>query len=148
MPKPVLQAMVLADQVYQDRISGKHIIAGTFTTIGYFEKVNTPDLPSGPTVAQVPVTSVGSPYLYLALTAVHDVVALVLKYVDLSNAEVLMKARFQIQSSDPVAVTEFVIPIPRLPANHPGHYSLDLLYEDEILGSWRVNVMRIEETDK
>src|SRR5262245_32592065 len=34
MPRPVLQAMVLADHVYQDRLSGKYIIAGTFGRIG------------------------------------------------------------------------------------------------------------------
>ena len=33
MPKPVLQAMVLADHVYQDRQTGKYIIAGTFSQI-------------------------------------------------------------------------------------------------------------------
>src|SRR5436309_3475605 len=33
MPKPVLQAMVLADHVYQDRLSGKFIISGTFGRI-------------------------------------------------------------------------------------------------------------------
>jgi hypothetical protein len=33
MPKPVLQALVLADHVYQDKITGKKIIAGTFNRV-------------------------------------------------------------------------------------------------------------------
>lgn len=37
MPKPVLQALILADHVYQDRETGKRIIAGTFNQI-FFTK--------------------------------------------------------------------------------------------------------------
>jgi hypothetical protein len=33
VPKPVLQALVLADHVYQDKITGKKIIAGTFNRV-------------------------------------------------------------------------------------------------------------------
>ncbi len=33
MPKPVLQALVLADHVYQDKSTGKKIIAGTFNRV-------------------------------------------------------------------------------------------------------------------
>ncbi len=33
MPKPVLQALVLADHIYQDKITGKKIIAGTFNRV-------------------------------------------------------------------------------------------------------------------
>ena len=33
MQKPILQAMVLADQVYQDVVTGKFVIAGTFGRI-------------------------------------------------------------------------------------------------------------------
>ena len=33
MPKPVLQALLLADHVYQDKDTGKKIIAGTFNSL-------------------------------------------------------------------------------------------------------------------
>jgi len=46
MPRPVLQAMVLADHVYQDRLSGKYIIAGTFGRIAL--RMPTPAAPATP----------------------------------------------------------------------------------------------------
>ena len=33
MPKPVLQSLILADHVYEDKLTGKRIIAGVFNRI-------------------------------------------------------------------------------------------------------------------
>ena len=41
MPQPVLQALVLADHVYQDKVTGKKIIAGTFNRV-CFTRVKRP----------------------------------------------------------------------------------------------------------
>ena len=38
MPKPVLQALVLADHVYQDKTTGKMVIAGTFNRLHVFRR--------------------------------------------------------------------------------------------------------------
>ena len=43
--------------------------------------------------------------------------------------------------ADPVAVSEYVIPLPRLPITGPGTFSIDLLYSDELIGSWRLFVV-------
>src|SRR5437763_7600736 len=55
MPRPVLQAMVLADHVYQDRTSGKYIIAGTFGQVWTRAPANQPGpaAPSGPIYAPI-----------------------------------------------------------------------------------------------
>jgi hypothetical protein len=147
MPKPVLQAMVLADHVYQDRTTGKFIIAGTFGTI--WRQPALPPRPpegasdgSGPARIPVPgpLTQMGSPYLYLALTDVHGKTPLTLRLTDLSNADTLLEANFEVAAVDPIALSEYVLPMPLLPVAKTGSLSLDLLYEGEILGTWRINV--------
>ena len=145
MRKPVLQAMVLADHVYQDKFSGKFIIAGTFSVIFHGQKVAAPN--DGPTdiegdvrKIQGLVSEVGSPFLYLALTEIHEKVPLQLKLVDLSDASVLLEAEFSVIAQDPTQLTEAVLPMPKLPITKFGTYSLDLLHDEETLGTWRLYV--------
>ncbi len=38
MPKPVLQALVLADHIYQDKFTGKMVIAGTFNRVVFVRR--------------------------------------------------------------------------------------------------------------
>ena len=45
MPKPVLQALVLADHIYQDKITGKKIIAGTFNRVCFTRIKRPPEQP-------------------------------------------------------------------------------------------------------
>lgn len=145
MPKPVLQAMVLADQVFQDRLSGKFIIVGTFSRILVRKPEESPDevgseIHGERNVILEPPTEIGSPYLYLALMEVHGRVPIQLKFVDLADARVLFEVQLVIESADPVLVAEYCVPLPRLPANSAGAFSLDLVHDGELLGSWRVAV--------
>jgi hypothetical protein len=147
MPKPILQAMVLADHVYQDRLTGKHIISGTFTGI-LFATATVALTGEGDDQRQVisqPITKAGSPYLYLALAEVHGELPLGLKFVDLSDSSVLFEAEVVVTAADPVAVAEYILPMPPLPTNKVGNYSLDLLHDGEILGSWRITVKKAKE---
>jgi hypothetical protein len=145
MPKPVLQAMVLADHVYQDRNTGKFVIAGTFGTIWRQPAPPRPTEGEGEGAAPKqllsgPITQMGSPYLYLALADVHGKVPLSLRLIDLSDGNMMMEANFEVASVDPLTMCEFILPMPLLPAMKPGALSLDLLFQNEILGSWRINV--------
>lgn len=147
MPKPVLQAMALADHIYQDRMTGKFIIAGTFTNIFLTETQRTPVDPAvtGPGAAyqfQGPISTMGSPYLYVALVEVHGHVPLIMKCVDLSDASVLLEAEIVVGAMNPLLVAEYAIPLPQLQFK-AGSYSFDLLHDDEILGSWRVTVGKL-----
>ncbi len=147
MPRPVLQAMVLADHVYQDRLTGKFVIAGTFSTIFLGEiklELSTAEGEAQKMASRVPLTQMGSPYLYLALVEVHGHTPLALKLVDLSDASVLFEVQVVVASTDPVAVAEYILPMPPLPVHKVATYSLDLLYEGEILGSWRIVTKKIE----
>jgi hypothetical protein len=143
--------MVLADHVYQDRITGKHVIAGTFTTYFRTPVAKTPP-PSAPPVPPTagegmklitgPFTRPGTPFLYLALVGVHGEIDLELKFVDLSDASIVFQVQIKVVAADPVTVAEYVIPMPQhiIPTKN-GAFSLDLLYDDEILGSWRISVI-------
>jgi hypothetical protein len=151
MPKPVLQAMVLADHVYRDAGSGKFLIIGTFGNITLQQFRRQGGAQSAPPFGNseiegeaevVPGTAVsqsGTPYLYLALTGIHGSTTIRLRYVNLSDASVLIEGQFDLESASPVALAEFSLPLPSL-TRPPGRYSLDLLHDGEILGSWRVTI--------
>ena len=112
MPKPILQAMVLADHVYQDRLTGKHIISGTFTGIvfGTAKVALEGEGDDQRHVTAQAVIRAGSPYLYLALAEVHGQLPLSLKFVDLSDSSVLFEAQVVVTAADPVAVAEYILP--------------------------------------
>ncbi|HEX3599722.1 MAG TPA: hypothetical protein VHU84_06235, partial [Lacipirellulaceae bacterium] len=104
MIKPTLQALILAEHVYQDALTGKKIIAGTFNTMLYCSKKQ--DYPTqvneeGDTVAVVPGgTSAGTPWLFVSLTDVLGEVELSVRYVDLKHMSVLMETTFKVSSND------------------------------------------------
>jgi hypothetical protein len=132
--------------VYQDRSTGKFIIAGTFARIGITRKPAQVAASPEPTTFRTAeelfraVSTSGSPHLYLALTDVHGSAPLKVRFVDLSQGTSLFEMSLEIKSTDPLAVTELTVPMPRLPVAKAGAFSLDLLYADEILGSWRIVV--------
>ncbi|KAA5543588.1 hypothetical protein FYK55_10265 [Roseiconus nitratireducens] len=148
MVKPVLQAMVLADHVYQDRQSGKHIIAGTFTQIQLRQppKVTEEVQEDGEKRKRFsgPIGGMGSPYLYLAFTGLRNSQQFCLQLVDLSDAKVLMEYPFKLEFEDPVAIAEVSLGMPHLQLAMPrksGSYSLDLIWSDEQIGSWRIEAV-------
>ena len=161
MTKPILQALVLADHIYQDKHSGKMVIAGTFNDVTIYRnelKTYTREIPTEPggtsrkhQVTEFPpeyVGDAGSPFVYTCLTGIHNSVDLELRFVDLSNNKVLLQADLKVQCDDPVLSVEVGIRLPtRLPTPHEGVYALELLYEEEMLGSWRISA-KIEDRTK
>lgn len=170
MTKPVLQALVLADKIYQDKATNKMVIAGTFTSLIRFkrpttepeqnedasdESANNADTPStlaaenepNQTLARLPthlLGQAGSPSVYVCLTDIRGSTALELRYVDLSTDAVLLKCKLNVNCTDPLRSVELNIPLPELPHPHFGVYSLELLHADELLGSWRVTFLEVE----
>jgi hypothetical protein len=151
MPKPVLQAMVLADNVYVDAFTGKHVIAGTFTAILAKKQESKAEESLDVGNENRRVTSIkdprsmGSPCLYLALFEVHGQVPIELRYINLSDSSVVFTATMMLAAADPVAVAEYAIPVPQLPSDKAGEFSLDALFENELLGSWRISVRCVDE---
>ena len=150
--KPILQALLLADHVYQDRATGKFIIAGTFTKlmVAKTEPVQG-DTPAPPVATEtlVPFDDVrrsGSPYLYVNLTEVRGECPLQIRYVQLRTSQAMFEAELTIQGNDPLQSIQFTLPVPPLP-REIGVYALELLYKDELLGSHRVTVERIVQNE-
>jgi hypothetical protein len=155
--KPILQALLIADHLYQDTFTGKMIIAGVFSHLGIIKK-SAPvadQIPSEviPTESQLPpesekirqlqpyeVQRAGSPYCYINLTSLHGELPLELRYVDLIDNSVLIKIDFQVKCDDPLENLEIVLAIPPLPHPHPGCYAMELLSQDELIGSHRITV--------
>ena len=156
MTKPVLQALVLADQLYQDKDTGKMVIAGTFTkyivsqqkreTDGTEVEKEDEKREQLPQIGNMPIIGKsGSPFAYVCLTEIREEANLELRYVDLSDNTVLIKVDLNVRCKDPLQAVELKIPLPQLPCRHFGAYALELLCEDELLGSWRVTVTSAED---
>ena len=129
--KPVLQALVLADQVYQDRATGKMIIAGTFRQLW------TKKFPS----------KIGrETYAYICLTDLNGTAKLELRYLNLETMEVLLKTAIEVRCDDPMSTIEFALQVPPFPMPCAGTFSFDLHCDGEMLGSLRIQVNKLEES--
>ena len=90
------------------------------------------------------VRQAGSPYAYISLREVRGRIPLEFRLVSLESNEVLFRAvRMEVVCDDPLKTVELVLPVPPLPRT-PGHYALELLYENELIGSHRVMVQEVE----
>jgi len=145
--KPVLQALVVADHVYEDR-SGKKIIAGTFNTYWFSKKppIREVQQPSGEKqhVLLGGMRS-GSPFAYVSLTDVCDGTVLTIQFVDLTRNVVLFTTKPTIRIAERVATIELVFPLPELPIQQAGVYALEVVCENEILGSYRITAQSLDE---
>ena len=60
-----------------------------------------------------------------------------LRYVELFENNALFSTEFGIKNGDPLASVQLAIPVPLLPAKE-GTFALELLCDNELLGSHRV----------
>ncbi len=141
MIKPVVYALLLADQVYQDRQSEKFVIAGTFNQVAVQPKP--PETPPGEVrpVGLADLFAPGSPCAYVSVTNVRGRVPMELQVVSLADNSLIWYYRVDVEASDPLEIVEFAIRMPRLP-EQPGIYALELLAGSEVVASRRVLVTR------
>jgi hypothetical protein len=145
--KPILQALLLADRIYEDKVTGKKIIAGVFNAL-FYTKSETPEPvadvenPENQAVLVRGGMDAGSPSLYINLTEVRGdgdaPTELGIHYIDMRDSVVLMRASIQVGATSPLDTVEIVVPMPTLPVPHEGVYALELLYANELLGSIRI----------
>lgn len=151
MNKPVLQALLLADKIYEDSTTKKKIVAGIFNRlmmVSGLQPERTKD-EAGNEILRVPGgMHPGSPSAYFSITDFQGVAPFLLRYVDLSDSKVLLQIDLQITCKDPLETIEVVIPMPVLPTPHKGVYALELLCENEPLGSVRVVVEEMERGER
>lgn len=146
--KPVVQALVLAEHVYEDK-SGKKIIAGTFNRLILskeppIQKIETPE---GETRTRDRAGGIGAPYLYMSLTDVCDNTPCELHLVNLTRNKVIFRTGFVIQCNDRLASVEFFAPLPapEHTFREPGVYAIEIVYEGEAIGSLRITVINAED---
>ena len=131
---PVLQALLLADQIYTDRDTGKRVICGTFNRIGCREFPCTLDRPT---------------CAFILLVEVVNETWLQLRFVNLENNEILMECNpFRIASDDPLRAQDLVIQLPKFPLPRAGIYSLECWADGTMIGSVRLQVVRAEESQE
>jgi len=139
--KPVLQALVLADRVYRDAVSGKRVIAGTFTHFFFsktpaYKEVEQPDGTKRRLLAGG--LQVGSPWAYLSLTDVVDGTKLLLQFVNIGNQQQLFSTEITLSCKDRLVTVEVELPLPMLPIDAKGTYAFEVMCDGEPLGSYRI----------
>ena len=144
--KPVLQALLLADRVYQE-VSGKKIIAGTFNQVFIGQISQVPVIgPDGMATVQLPGgMDAGCPYAFLSLTDVENETLINLKLHNVSKNQPMLNLEFKIGCDDRLATVEVVVPLPPISVifQEQGTFSLDVFWNEEILGSHRIIVKAI-----
>jgi hypothetical protein len=124
--KPILQALVLADHIYVDAETGKKIIAGTFNEL---------------CAAEFPTQFAHVTFAYLCLTDLRGEAELDLRYVDLSDGEILMQLEgVRVAAPSPLESTELILEVPEFPMPGPGSFALEVHCAGELLGFLRINV--------
>ena len=144
---PRVQAILIADNVYEDKSTGKKVVAGIFDNLFFInpqqlqeqvqkqleEKgIEGSDIPGG--------MSSGSPTCYIRLTDIRGQQAFVLRYVYIDEEQVLLTTSFQVNTNDPLQPIDVVLPLPPLPANKAGTFALELVWNNDVIGSHRVSV--------
>ncbi len=148
---PVLQALLVADHVYEDKATNKKVVAGIFHDMYFLrrEEVQQVDLESGKAKIEIPPGGMkaGSPFSYISLTDVRGKQEFDLRYVRLRDDKTIFGTKIQLECQDPLATVELILPLPSLPANEPGIYALELLWNQEPLGSYRIAVREMKESE-
>lgn len=144
--KPVLQALLLADHIYQDRFTGKHVIAGIFSTVWFKKdgaKPRTEEVEGEERLVVSGGTRAGSPYAYISLTNFEGTEPFTLRYVDLADDIPLFEGTLEVTSDDRLKTHEIAAPLPPLPAAKAGTFALELLWKNDPLGTCRVLVREL-----
>lgn len=142
---PILQALLIADQVYEDNTTHKKVICGVFHSVFIMKgppQINEEE--DGTKSVSVDIKdinqyrSAGSPFCYISLTELRGEKTLELRLVNLATYNPLFKAEITVKRDDPVETLELVIPLPKLSIQDVGVYAFELICDDTLLGSHRI----------
>jgi hypothetical protein len=99
-------------------------------------------LQPGQRVLEIPPTGLqsGSPFAYLSLTEVRGANSFVLQLVNLAEDTQLFRSDLRVDCPDPLLTVEMTVPLPPIAPTNAGLYALELLHNNEILGSLRIIV--------
>ena len=101
-----------------------------------------PPLQPGQRMLEIPPTGLqsGSPFAYLSLTEVRGVTPFVLQLVSLEDDTQLFRSDLRVECQNPLYTIELTVPLPPIAPPRAGIYALELLHNNEILGSLRIVV--------
>ena len=85
-------------------------------------------------------TDPGCPAAYISLTDVIDKTSVTVQFTNVTQNDVLFEKKIKLSCKDRLATVEIVLPLPPLARflTSPGTYSLDLMWNGEMLGSHRI----------
>ena len=138
--KPVLQAILLADHVYVDKGTGKHVVAGVFDRLSFVPKKRMEEAELAKENVLLGGMQAGSPWAFLSITDVRGEQEFALRYVFLDDDQVIFQTKFTIKSEDPLKTYRVVAPLPPLPSRRAGTFALEVVWNDEPIGTYRVMV--------
>lgn len=115
-----LRALLLADHVYRDEGSGKHVIAGTFHQMN---------------LSGFPATFGRSVGVFISFSGIVGTAAVDMTFIEAANGEALMRTgSMQILCDDPERPVELAVEVPSLPLPRAGQYIFRLTVNGSVLG--------------
>ncbi|MSR65444.1 MAG: hypothetical protein EXS18_06650 [Verrucomicrobiae bacterium] len=127
-PKPVPLAIVICDQIIEDRLTGKKTLVGVFNSIA---------------ARNFPCTH-GSMSVFVSLTDGRGKYDCVLVCRDESSEQPIMQTQGPIEFADPTVVVEMHFALQGVTFPKPGLYSFEFLADDELLLERKFNVTEIK----
>lgn len=115
--RPVPLSLLIAERIYQDRETGKWVVAGIFSNI------NTPALPVTQDTLEI----------FFQVTNISQPVDLHLKLEHAESEAVLLDVGGKVQATSPLEVIHQRIVLRRVPFNRAGKYWVQLVSGGEIL---------------
>ena len=129
---PHVQAIVLCDHIYRDDTTGKCVIAGTFNRVYLHE------FPGSYQPASI--------YLNLSDFSGRHVIAF--RFMRLSDQLILIESPgFQLSHDDRKEHHECIFDLPPLEFPDPARYTLEILYDGELIGHADVEALELTDED-
>ena len=127
---PVVRAILLADQVYQDTQTGKFVIAGTF------DQIFVPEFPG----------THASTSLYVNLSDFHGTHEMLVRLVRLEDGmEMGSSGVMEIEQEVRARHAEFNVRLPPMEFDRAGPYSIEVVWDGNLLGECRIQVALVEQ---
>lgn len=140
--KPSLQALVLAEKIYEAK-NGQKIIAGTFNQLT-FHTIQ-PQIVEDEQGGKHNIVSGGdgenAPHVYISLTDVVNNTQIELQFVSLKRNEVLFQTSLILPSKGRLQTLEIIAKLPPLKVPEAGIYAFEVVCEQEVIGSHRITIL-------
>jgi hypothetical protein len=125
---PIVQAFLLAEDIYEDVRTSKKIIVGIFNSV---------------ILRKIPGMLDNDGLLFLSITNLHRDAKIHFDFIRLSDRKNIAHYDFTVNSGNsPQASQTWAIPLQRFFIEEPGNYAFDLLCEGRPLATQRLLVSR------